>query len=130
MKKRTLFATLIGIMVWCFSATAQETSDPEITFESVEYAFGEIKQGDKVNHTFEFENTGGSPLVISNVSTTCGCTVPQWPREPIAPGQKGKIDVVFNSAGKLGRQNKVITIYANVEKGLASIKLTGNVTKD
>ena len=71
-------------------------------------------QGDKVEETFKFTNTGNEPLIITNVQVTCGCTTPKgWPRDPIAPGGKAEITVGFNSAGKMGRINKVVTIVSN-----------------
>lgn len=88
---------------------------PAMTFEKSEYNFGEINQGDKVSYTFKFQNTGNAPLIISNARASCGCTVPEWPKEPVAPGASGKIDVVFNSAGKSGQQTKSITITTNIE---------------
>lgn len=131
MKKLPFIAMIWGLLLFGFSINAQEKSEfPVISFEETEYEFGEINQGDKVNHTFKFTNTGKKPLVLSNVTTTCGCTAPDWPKEPIAPGKEGEIKVVFNSAGKLGMQNKAITIYANTEEGIARVTLKGNVKKD
>lgn len=101
---------------------------PTMTFESTEYKFGEINQGDKVNHVFKFKNTGTAPLIISNARASCGCTVPQWPKEPVAPGAEGQIDVVFNSRGKRGQQNKAITITTNIEgQPQQRVYLKGNV---
>lgn len=101
---------------------------PAMKFEKTEFNFGEINQGDKVSHTFSFTNTGDAPLIISNARASCGCTVPKWPREPIAPGQTSKIDVVFNSAGKRGRQTKSITITTNIpEKAQQQVFLKGMV---
>ena len=71
-------------------------------------------QGDKVEHTFKFKNTGSTPLLITNVTVTCGCTVPKgWARDPIAPGQSGELIIAFNSLGKFGKQEKVVTILSN-----------------
>ncbi len=70
---------------------------PYIAFTEPVFDFKEIYQGDKVEHVFKFENTGNKPLIISNVQTTCGCTVPAWPKEAIAPGTKQEIKVVFNT---------------------------------
>lgn len=92
----------------------QAAGAPEMTFETTEFEFGEITQGDKVAHTFSFKNTGTAPLLITNARASCGCTVPEWPKEPIAPGKSGKIDVVFNSRGKSGSQNKAVTITTNI----------------
>lgn len=101
---------------------------PAMEFTKSEYDFGDINQGDKVSYTFEFKNTGNAPLVISNARASCGCTVPQWPKEPVAPGATSKIDVVFNSAGKRGRQTKSITITTNItEKPQQQVFLKGMV---
>lgn len=100
---------------------------PYIAFTESVYDFKEIYQGDKVEHIFEFENSGNKPLIISNVQTTCGCTVPQYPKEAILPGAKEKIKVIFNSRGKMGRQNKVITIISNAANNPERVRLTGIV---
>ncbi len=130
MKKTVLILAFLvtNLLVQAQQKEATESSNgPAITFAEARYEFGEIKQGEKVKHTFEFENTGNQPLIISNVLTTCGCTVPKWPREPIAPGVTGKIDVVFNSTGKSGVQNKVITVVSNAVENRTKVSLTGSV---
>ncbi len=86
-----------------------------IKFEEMEHDFGKIKQGDNVSHIFVFKNTGTKPLIISSAKSSCGCTVPDYPKDPIAPGQKGEISVMFNSTGKAGTQTKTITINANTD---------------
>jgi hypothetical protein len=131
MKKYFLFVALIGIAFSAFSqvATSQKVSGPVITFEKKSHDFGDIYQGDKVEETYKFTNTGTEPLVITNVQVTCGCTTPKgWPREPIAPGGKGEITIGFNSAGKIGRQNKVVTVISNaVNADGGQISFTTNV---
>lgn len=110
------------------SATAQETqSGPVMTFEETKFEFGDIHQGDKVEHVFAFENTGNEPLIITNVQVTCGCTASDWPKDPIAPGQESSITISFNSAGKLGMQNKVITIVSNATNPNNRLTITTNV---
>ena len=96
----------------------------EITFEKKEHDFGIIKADSKVDYTFKFKNTGKEDLVISNAQGSCGCTIPEYPKEAIKPGESGKIKVSFNSAGKSGNQQKSVTITANteVEKELLTIK--------
>lgn len=103
---------------------------PYIEFTETEFNFGDIKSGDKVAHTFEFKNSGDAPLVISNVVTTCGCTASNWPRQPILPGESSKIDVTFDSAGKVGHQNKVITIMNNGSNNPERVKLVVNILPD
>jgi len=126
---RKLVYLLVFGMLASFAAQAQERSaaSPVITFEESSIDFGNITQGDKVQHVFKFENTGKTPLVISNVAATCGCTVPAWPKEPIAPGQGGEIKVSFNSAGKMGKQNSVVRIYSNASEPIEKVSLISNV---
>lgn len=118
------------LVTMSFFALAQESepmSGPQITFSEKVFDFGEITQGDRVEHVFEFENSGTEPLILSDVRTTCGCTAPQWPKEPLAPGAKASIKVVFNSTGKMGMQNKVITVMSNAVNNPARVKITANV---
>src|SRR5436309_30371 len=76
----------------------ENTNQASFKFTEEKFDFGTIKQGDVVNHDFEFINTGKEPLVISSAAGSCGCTVPTWPKEPIAPGAKSVVKVTFNSA--------------------------------
>jgi len=100
---------------------------PVVVFERDIFDFGKIEQGAKVNHEFKFKNTGKTPLIISNATATCGCTVPEFPKEPILPGKEGVIKVIFNSAGKEGMQDKVITISSNANPNTTSVHLVGDV---
>ena len=104
------------------------TDAPAMTFKETEHDFGDLKDGEVVRHTFAFTNTGKSPLVIESATSTCGCTVPQVPKEPIAPGAEGKIEVEFNSAGKAGQQVlKVISIKANTQPEITQVNIKANV---
>lgn len=98
-----------------------------ISFESNNYDFGKIKEGDKVTHEFKFTNSGATPLIISNATATCGCTIPEYPEEPIKPGEAGVIKVVFDSSGKSGMQNKVVTLTTNANPSSTELYLTGEV---
>jgi len=98
-----------------------------IEFENNLYDFGSITQGEKVTHTFNFTNTGDADLVIVSAKGSCGCTVPEWPKEPIAAGQSGVIKVVFNSEGKKGKQHKRVSIVANTEPATSAVTLKGEV---
>lgn len=89
----------------------------EMTFTEEEYNFGTIKQGKKVMHVFTFKNTGKNDLIISRAIGSCGCTVPEFPKEPILPGKTASMKVFFNSAGKKGDQQKTVSVYANVPNG-------------
>lgn len=90
---------------------------PVMTFKTKEHDFGNIAQGEKVETVFNFKNTGESNLVISKAVGSCGCTVPEYPKEPIAPGKSAKIVVSFNSAGKNGKQMKTVSLTTNTLEG-------------
>jgi len=99
-----------------------------ISWEKDAHDFGEIIEGEKVEHTFKFVNTGSEPLVITNVQVTCGCTTPKgWPRDPIAPGKKAELVVQFNSTAKIGRQHKVVTVISNASSGNSQVTFTATV---
>ncbi|RZL37921.1 MAG: DUF1573 domain-containing protein [Pedobacter sp.] len=100
---------------------------PIVVFERDIFDFEKIKQGESVEHEFKFKNTGKSPLIISNATATCGCTVPEIPKEPILPGKEGVIKVVFNSTGKEGMQDKVVTITSNANPTISTVHLVGEV---
>lgn len=104
-------------------------SAPVMNFEQKTYDFGKITQGEKVSYDFIFTNTGKTPLIIKDAVASCGCTVPDPPKDPIAPGAKSKINVVFSSAGKMGLQDKVVTITANTIPAQTQIHLIGEVVK-
>jgi hypothetical protein len=127
MKKYLFLILALAVAAPLWAQTAS-TAGAVITFEKSTHDFGDIKQNDKVEEVFRFTNTGTEPLVITNVEVSCGCTVPKWPRDPIAPGQKSEILVVFNSAGKSGAQNKVVTVVSNANNPEAAlIKFKANV---
>ncbi len=114
MKQFFVLITLLILNISLFGQSAEKVSGPVIAWEKSTHDFGDMAQGDKVEQTFKFTNTGNEPLVITNVEVTCGCTLPKsWPRDPIMPGSKGEITLAFNSTGKLGKQNKVVTIVSN-----------------
>ncbi|MBF25998.1 MAG: hypothetical protein CMP49_05760 [Flavobacteriales bacterium] len=89
--------------------------------------FGTIQQGESPKFTFKFINNGNEPMIISNAKGSCGCTVPQWPKEPIAPGAEGEISVQFNSKGKKGSQNKTVTLTANTTPPTTKLRVTGQI---
>lgn len=109
------------------ATTQAKANGPQIQFEEMKYDFGSIKTGDVVEHTFKFKNVGTQPLIISNIGVSCGCTTPAWTKEPIMPGKTGTITAKFNSAGKMGMQNKVLTVESNSAGGNAMVALVGNV---
>jgi len=86
---------------------------PVLAFETVEHDFGTINEGDVVEYTYKFKNTGEAPLIIQSAQPSCGCTVPDWTKEPIAPGADGYVKAKFDTKGKPNIQNKTITVTAN-----------------
>jgi hypothetical protein len=99
-----------------------------MAFGQQQYDFGTVNEGEIVKRTFKFKNTGKEPLLISNAQGSCGCTVPKWPKEPIAPGASSEITVEFNSDKKTGKRNQQVTITANTEPASTIISLVGQVT--
>ena len=99
---------------------------PQIKFEETTHDFGEIKQGVEVQTLFNFKNTGKVPLVITNASSSCGCTVPEYPKEAIAPGATGAIKVVYNGSGN-GNITKTVTLTTNTEQGTETLTINANV---
>jgi len=102
---------------------------PVMTFTEEVYDFGTIQSGEKVEHVFKFTNTGTAPLVIKGAKSTCGCTVPRFPKEAVLPGQSAEISVVFNSKGKSGRQRKPIMITANTVPEVTKVYIDGTVER-
>lgn len=106
------------------SADQQYDGDgPHMSFNKTEHDFGEILKGEKVVCTFRFTNTGNADLVISSHTASCGCTVPDYPKGAISPGDSGNITVVFNSNGKKGVQNKSIILITNCQPPSVSIRI-------
>ena len=99
----------------------------EITFKTDTYNFGTINEGDSVSFEFTFTNTGKAPLILEDVTASCGCTTPYWPKQPIKPGQSSKINATFRSEGKSGEQNKMITIKSNATEPTKRIFFKGTV---
>lgn len=93
------------------------------------FDFGTIDEGEVVTHDFTFTNTGKSPLIISSAEGSCGCTVADYPREPLQPGKKGTIPVRFNSAGKPGHQEKSVTLKTNTERGTHMLFIKGEINE-
>ena len=134
MKTLKTFFTF-AIFLFVLNIQAQNIAPPPvpegpittIEFEQEEFNFGTITQGEKVKNVFVFTNTGDVPLIIANAKGSCGCTVPEWPREPIMPGESGQLTAVFNSKGKRGAQMKKVTITANTDPANTFLSLKGKI---
>lgn len=126
MKRIISVFTLILMSVMAFNVMAAGKG-AEMTFAAKTHDFGTIKEANgPVTYSFEFTNTGDEPLVIVDVKASCGCTRPEYPKEPIMPGKKGKIKVTFNPTGRPGEFNKEIKIRTNTNKR-PILKITGTV---
>lgn len=101
----------------------------EISFREYEHDFGKISEGEKVAHIFEFENKGPGNLVLKSASTSCGCTVTKYDKKPIAPGQTGSLEVVFDSGGRTGMQTKTVSVHSNSKTEVVILKITAEVVE-
>lgn len=99
----------------------------QFEWEVTEYDFGKVTDGELVDLSFKFTNVGQAPLIIEQAEGSCGCTVPERPKEPVAPGQTGEIKVQFNSAGRVGATTKFVTLRANTLPRETKLKITGEV---
>lgn len=99
-------------------------------FEDTAHDFGKMHEGEIASYDFKFTNNGKAPLLISNAAGTCGCTVPNYPHEPIAPGASSVISVKFNSANKVGLQNKSVNIFTNSNKGTHALHISAEVSEN
>jgi hypothetical protein len=102
---------------------------PKFDFPVTEYNFGTVIEGEKVAYTFVFTNIGKKELIINNVKASCGCTSPKWTKEPIPAGEKGTIEVIFNSTGRSGEQNKTVQVFANTQPKSVELKIQCNVVR-
>lgn len=109
------------------TATMPPAKTTTMVFNKKEHDFGEIKQGDKVNYTFTFKNTGSNDLSITSAQGSCGCTVPEYDKNPIKPGKSGKMKVSFDSSGKTGVQTKTVTVRANTPTGYETLNIKATI---
>ncbi len=146
-KNSYYFALLLSVvfllLISCISGKEKQVSQgsndvsvvsgdkmPEIKFIKTVHDFGKIYQGEVVGTNFSFTNTGNSNLMILDASASCGCTVPKWSKEPIPPGGKGSLEVIFDSSGREGMQNKSITIRTNVSDENIVLYITAEVVTE
>lgn len=133
--KKLLFSVIL--MVFAVATFAQQpaatlnknevkTDMAAFAWDNTSHDFGKIKQSTPVSHEFKFTNTGKVPLVITNVQASCGCTTPDWTKEPVMPGGQGFIKATFNAASP-GAFNKTVTVTANIETGFVQLTIRGEV---
>lgn len=127
--KYSLASLAFGLCLFLF-LSSNSMAQGILQFEVESFDFGTVEEGEKAEKTFTFKNTGNQPIILSNVRASCGCTTPNWTREPIMPGQSGKIEVSYNSAGRPGAFNKTITITSNATEATKVLTIRGNVVSD
>ncbi len=139
--KASFFCFVFATLVSCGNSnnTATETADStaadstsaagtgKVEFAEAAFDFGQVKEGEVVEHVYAFTNTGTSPVILSRVSASCGCTTPSYTQTPILPGKTGEIKVSFDSNGQVGKQQKIVTVVSNAENGVTTIQLKGEV---
>lgn len=119
---------LASVMVCAIGVSAKEDSKASITFKETVHNFGNVREdGGPVSCEFEFENAGNANLVIVSATAECGCTTPEFPKQPVAPGKKGKIKVTYNPLGRPGGFDKVVTVKTNGKPGKVRLKVRGTV---
>jgi len=124
-----LFSLSFGLMAQTVApAPAQNPNAPEITFEKTTHDYGTVVKGGDGSCEFKFKNTGIEPLILSNVSSSCGCTVPEWPREPILKGKTASIKVKYDT-NRLSAINKTITVMSNAKNSAVQLRIIGNVVE-
>lgn len=140
LKGITLSAIVLLFLTGCKSGRNEEilvdsdapgdNETAEIVFSEYEYDFGKIAEGEKVAHIFAFQNKGPGKLVISSATTSCGCTVPKFDKNPIPAGKGGTLEVVFDSSGRSGIQTKTITVRSNAKTKVVVLKIIAEVLPD
>lgn len=149
-RNKLLIFAAVGLLVSCgnqgqttTNANEGETSVEELSaadsersaelgvieFEKSVFDFGKVKEGAVVDHVFKFKNTGNAPVILSQVSASCGCTTPDFTKEPVLPGKNGAIKVSFNSLGQVGTQQKIVTVSSNAENRVTTVQIKGVVEK-
>jgi hypothetical protein len=109
------------------AGNADAAQMPVIHFDKTVHDFGRVLAGEKISYSFKFRNTGKSDLLITKVSASCGCTVPEWPKTPIAPGEEGYITVTFNTSGRKGLQHKSVTVLANTNPNTTILNIQAEI---
>lgn len=134
-KAAIIFSLILTLMtVSCGNKAGIKTGNNEpangnavISFRDYEHSFGKVAEGEKISWQFSYENNGTSDLVLTSVSTTCGCTVTKYDSKPVPSGEKGTIEVVFDTTGRSGMQTKTVTVKSNASVPIVLLKITAEV---
>lgn len=132
----TILLLAAFLMSGCGESTERRGSDnpsantdapPVVEFQKTTHDFGKIITGERVAYAFRFQNSGSSPLIITGVRSGCGCTVGDYPKDAIKPGEEGKVNIVFNSAGRRGFQSESVRVLTNAEESVVTLRITAEV---
>ncbi|WP_390937009.1 DUF1573 domain-containing protein [Parapedobacter soli] len=127
MMKKIITICVALVAFICTGAVAQQSSKAEFKFDKETHDFGKIPQGKPVTHVFTFENVGAEPIIISEVKPSCGCSVAEFTKTPVKPGEKGTISVTFNAAAKQPF-TKNFTVRSNTKTPVKTLYIKGEVT--
>lgn len=133
--RQALFIILSVVILSCTGKGNEENRDvvsgdngkPVISFEKIEHDFGTITEGENVGTIFRFTNTGDGALIIGSATTSCGCTVPKFSNKPVAPGESGTLEVVFDSSHREGKQTKTISVRSNADPQIIVLRITADI---
>jgi hypothetical protein len=112
------------------SADIEDTGEAVLVFQEYEHNFGKVGEGEKISYQFKYENRGTGSLAITSVTTSCGCTVPKYNTKPVKPGERGNLEVVFDTSGRNGMQTKTITVRSNATVPVVLLKITAEVEQN
>jgi hypothetical protein len=133
--RQTLFFILSIVLISCsgrgteenIDSVAEDSGRPVLSFDKVEHDFGTITEGENVGTIFRFTNSGDGALIIGSATTSCGCTVPKFSNKPVAPGESGTLEVVFDSSHREGKQTKTISVRSNAEPQVIVLRITADI---
>lgn len=133
--RHALFITISLLLISCSGnrsgqereTVADDNGIPVITFEKIEHDFGTITEGEVVGTIFSFTNSGDGDLILGTATTSCGCTVPKFSKKPVAPGEKGTLEVLFDSSHREGKQTKTISLRSNAEPQIIMLRITADI---
>lgn len=133
--RQTLFFILSIVLISCsgrgteenIDSVAEDSGRPVLSFDKVEHDFGTITEGENVGTIFRFTNSGDGALIIGSATTSCGCTVPKFSNKPVAPGESGTLEVVFDSSHREGQQTKTISVRSNAEPQVIVLRITADI---
>lgn len=125
---KSKFLSILACVLMVSTVALAQEQKGKITFDKTTHDFGKVNEEvGKVTFVFEFTNTGDAPVIVSNVSASCGCTVPEWTKEPVLPGKKGSVTVTYSTVGRPGPFVKPLTVINNGDPASIALQIKGEV---